>query len=398
MVHLDKPPRAVRKHSEAREPSPLVVVSHQAHVQFSPRGIRTRELVDALEGDWRVELIAGAPAPGGGLRTDRSIARKAGQYIHSSLLLDKLELWSARRFRSWQPHAAGAVLIGFPFSPLVYAARRLASAGIPYIVDVGDPWMLTAAVPSGRYLGRQRARRAEHELWANAAAGVVTTNGQALALQALYPDLPILVRPNGFSPVDATAGSRRSRPGSPLKLAHFGDLSLARADFDGFLTALARHSKLGPVEFHQFGSDWTGALTDQRAVQAVFHEPQPWPRVVELAGEYDAAVVIGNRDPKQLPSKAIAYLQLPIPRLAVVRDVANDSLIDYTRDKRGWTVVRADGLGAAAEVDSHLSRQWTHEDLAPPAGESWPSVREAIADFVRHTLAQAVAPSAHADR
>jgi hypothetical protein len=307
---------------------------------------------------------------------------------HSSVLLDKFEPWSAWRFLRWDPQGAGAVLVGFPFSPLVYAARRLSEAGISYVVDVGDPWALTAERPLIRGLALWRARRAETRLWQGASGAIVTTDHQAAGLRALFPDLPILVRPNGFPAVDHALADRRP-PGAPsgrLKLAHFGNISSARLDIVPFLSSLSRSGPWDGVELHVFGSDWTGSLNDLDDADVVFHELRPWAEIVRTAGEYDLAVVFGNRDPQQLPSKAVAYLQLPIPRLAVVASLDGDALAEYVVDKDGWLTVRADDREAATEVARHLSRTWTAGELAAPSRESWEEVADTIARFVSEAL------------
>lgn len=369
----------------------VVVVSYLAKAPFAPRGIRTRELLRALERERPVELIAGPieGSPSGGVpAADRTLVRKALHFAHSSALLDKFEFWSRRRFRSWQPRGAGALLIGFPFSPLVYAARRLRAAGVPYVVDVGDPWALT--VPDGRAasrnLGLRRARAAERRLWSGAAGAIVTTAGQAAALQQLFPNLPVLIRPNGFVSVrgpklSAGVGTPSSADDSVLRLAHFGDIYVARLEIERFLVSLAREGSWDRIEFHQYGADWTGRLKAQNAVTAIFHEPRPWSEIVDLAAGFDLAVVIGNRDPRTLPSKAVEYLQLPIPRLAVVEDVQHDALAQYVSNKPGWIVVGVDETGSAKAVRDHLHRPRSSVELAAPEEERWDRVAAEVVRF-----------------
>ena len=370
----------------------VVVVSYLANAPFAPRGIRTRELLKALQRERSVELIAGpienslsgvAPA------ADRTLVRKALHFAHSSVLLDKFEFWSWRRFRSWQPSAAGALLIGFPFSPLVYAARRLRAAGIPYVVDVGDPWVLTA--PEGRAasrnLGLRRARSAEHRLWSGASGAIVTTEGQALGLRRLFPKLPVLIRPNGFGsvrsqPSSGGVGTPSSADGSVLRLAHFGHIYVARLEIERFLALLARHGAWSRIEFHQYGADWTGRLKAQDAVTVIFHEPQPWSEIVDSAVNFDLAVVIGNHDARTLPSKAVEYLQLPIPRLAVVEDERHDALAQYVADKPGWIVLRLDETSSAEAIRNHLRQPWSEVDLAAPEEEQWDRVAAELVRFV----------------
>ena len=369
----------------------LVVVSYMANAPFSARGIRTRALLEYLERRWSVELIAGpTDRPG---RQHRGagrflISRKALRLASSATMLDKFEPWSRFRFRSWRPHTRGALLIGFPFSPLVYASRRLVARGIPYVVDAGDPWVLTADWHDLRALGRLRGRSAEHRLWADAAGGIVTTESQAEALRAVFPDLPLLVRPNGFAPADSSGPTPVARPpsSSRLRLAHFGDLSSDRLNVTAFLQGLSASGVWSDLEFHQYGSDWTGSLRRLGGVRVVFHEPRPWPEILTAASEYDLAVVIGNRDARLLPSKAISYLQLPIPRLAVVGDDRPSALAGYVADKPGWASVRASGPEVAETIRTHLSRAWTASELSPPAHESWDSVAEEICEFLEASL------------
>jgi hypothetical protein len=344
-----------------------------------------------LERDWSVKLVA-APASSdvsGSTHVGRSLGSKVANFVHSSILLDKFELWSLRRLRAAHRGVSGALLIGFPYSPVAYAARHCIRHGIPYVVDMGDPWVLTADRPLVRGLGRYRARRAERDLWANADGAIVTTERQARELRQIAPQLDVLVRPNGYSAAEVGSGARRDRArflGSVLRLAHFGELSSVRVPVEPLLAAIARSGRWHHVEFHQYGSDWTGRLRAQRDVGVVVHSPRPWPEIVDLASRYDAAIVIANRDPKQLPSKTIDYLQLPIPRVAVVGDEASDSVVDYVADKPGWITVRADGGDAADRIAKHISRLWAPADLRPPSSESWESVAASVAAFVERTL------------
>jgi hypothetical protein len=373
----------------------LIVVSYFAHAPLGPRGDRTQQVLSALERTWSIDVIARPVAPNDAtrLQVGRPFARRTLHLAHSSVLLDKFEPWSARRFLRWDPQGAGALLVGFPFSPLVYAARRLTEAGIPYVVDVGDPWALTAERPLTRGLALWRARRAETRLWREAGGAIVTTEHQAAGLCALFPDLRILVRPNGFPAVDVTLADDRpsGAPSGRLRIAHFGNVSSARLDIVPFLDSLSRSGLWDGVELHIFGSDWTGSLNDFAGGDVVFHELRPWAEIVRTAGEYDLAMTIGNRDPQQLPSKAVAYLQLPIPRLAVVESPEEDALARYVADKNGWVTVRPDDDAAAAEVARHLSRTWTAGELAAPSSESWEEVAETIARFVWEALELRVA-------
>jgi hypothetical protein len=351
-------------------------------------------MLESLSDRWSIELVAGSESLLGGRRVanvERSFYRQTLRFVSSSIFLDRFEPWSRRRFGGWQPEAAAALLIGFPFSPLVYASRRLAERGIPYVVDAGDPWVITAEWPELRGLGRLRALSAERRLWSGAAGGIVTTESQAEALRTIFPKLEILVRPNGFAPMDQSAATRPTEqraPGSDsvLRLAHFGDISSDRLSVTPFLEGLAQSGIWSKIEFHQYGSDWTRSLGRLDNVRVFFHDPRAWSEVVAAATEYDLAVVIGNRDPRLLPSKAVVYLQLPIPRLALVEDEPTNALAHFVADKPGWVIARPDGPEVAETIRSHLSRGWSTSELAPPARESWGRVCEEIGQFLERVL------------
>jgi hypothetical protein len=396
---LQEPESRARCHERSPEDAAprlprLVVVSYLTHAPFTPRGLRTRALLTELRREWTVELVAGpsGSAAAESYRVRRSMARRVLSLLHSSTMLDRVEPWSWRRFRHWNPVADAALLIGYPFSPLTYAARILSSERIPYVVDVGDPWVLTASKPLLRGLGAVRARAAETRLWSGASGAIVTTAGQANALRATFPTLPVLARANGLDMAarsEQCAGRQRT-PGesaSVLTIAHFGQLSHVRVSIAPFLDMLANSRRWERIELHQFGSDWSGDLAGQSAAQVFFHEPRPWSEIINIAARYDLALVIGNRDPTQLPSKAVSYLQLPIPRLAVVRDHASDSLADYVADKPGWLTLEVGASDIAARIHDHVSRPWTWAELRPPETESWDRVADTVVGFLGAVLA-----------
>jgi hypothetical protein len=214
----------------------------------------------------------------------------------------------------------------------------------------------------------------------------VTTAGQASALRELFPKLPVLVRPNGFVSVrpaqtSAGIGTPSGAGDSVLRLVHFGDIYVARLTIEPLLVALARNGSWSRIEFHQYGADWTGRLKAQDSVTVIFHEQRPWQEIVDVAGGFDLAVVIGNRDPRTLPSKAVEYLQLPIPRLAVVEDEQRDALAQYVSNKPGWMVLGVDETRSAEAIRDHLHRPWSRAELVAPEEERWDRVGAEVVRF-----------------
>jgi hypothetical protein len=340
-----------------------------------------------------VVRLSGASA--GGVdesRQSSSPARRAARSLGEAVLLDKHEPRSSRRLRRWHPDVDAAVLVCAPFSPVVYAARRLIEAGIPYVVDAGDPWALTSPEKRRRYLGGWRATRGERLLWHGARGAVVTTPGQARRLSALFPELAVLTRPNGYDPAFPAAASQATEGEQDLRclrLVHFGSMYEPRVDLARFLGMLRRAGPWEEVSLTQYGSDWTGALRRlPPGVTADARRPVPWDEAVRAAADFHLAVVVGNRDPAQLPSKAVQYLTLPIPRLAVTGGASEDALAGYVSDKPGWLVASVGDSRAAERVAAHVARSWIPTDLRPPPEESWPAVTARLVQFIDGCLGE----------
>lgn len=354
---------------------------------MSPRGERALAIARAAERVAHTELIA--PAPRGALgQRGRQLTR-----IASPLLLDRWEpeaRWMLSR-RRFQPD--GALLVGFPFSAVYWGARWLVRNGVQYVVDLGDPWRLTRSVGQPMPMGRLRAARCERFVWRHAAAGVLTTQLQADAVHEVFPDLSLIVRPNGYRPVQLppSQGPDRLPEGSrTLRLVHYGNLYEPRVDVRGFIARLANSRRWDRLVVTQQGQDWTGALRGlPQNVRVEFSRPGPWEEVVKAARNHDLAIVVGNRGPAQLPSKAVQYLTLPIPRLAIVNGAQNDALTDYVQDKPGWLVLSSGASSevAASAVSAHVQRPWTAEELLAPAEESWDAVASTLLDvLLRYTV------------
>jgi hypothetical protein len=370
----------------------LAVVSGYALKPLTPRGQRTQWVLKSLERDWDVELTAlpaQAPAAGAAPGNGRTRLRRAAAAAVRTTLLDKWEPWSLRRLGRWQPGVDAGLLIAYPWSPVVHAARRLRRAGIPYVVDAGDPWVLTSPGTDSTLLAKLRTPRAEREIWSGASGAVVTTNQQAEGIAGLFPGLPILVRPNGYDPLPAGAGTPAAGPRDPehLRLVHYGMLSFIRVDVSETLTKLAESGHWKKISFTQYGDDHAGMLDKAPpSVEVEFRSPQAWSEVLAGAVQYDLAVVVGNWATGQLPSKAVQYMTLPIPRLAVVERESDDALAEYVEGRTGWLALTRDEADAGRLVWEHLEHGWTGGGLAPPAEEAWPEVADRIAGFVERCV------------
>ena len=371
----------------------LSIVAFGADQPFSPRGERALEVVRAADQIADTELIGTASRGGFGYRA-RQLTRVA-----SPLMLDRWEpeAWWVLSRRRGRPD--GALLVGFPFSAVYWGARWLVGAGVRYVVDLGDPWALTLPAGERMPMGQFRAPHCERFVWRHAAAGVLTTQRQADALHGLFPDLPLIVRPNGYRPAwPAPARQHQPRAGrsGTLRLVHYGNLYTSRVAVVPFIARLARSGRWGRVVITQQGEDWTGVLHGLPPnVRVEFCRPGPWDEVVASARHHDLAIVVGNRNPAQLPSKAVQYLTLPIPRLAIVSGEPTDALTEYVQDKPGWLVLpsQASTEAAASAIAAHVQRPWTAEELLAPAHESWEAVAGSLVDvLLRHTVEAGASP------
>jgi hypothetical protein len=371
----------------------LAVVSGYGLKKLTPRGQRTHWVVDYLGRGWDVELTAlpaeesanGSASSGG----STPLRRLAGDTVRATLL-DKWEPWSMRRLGRWQPRVEGGLLIAYPWSPVTYAARRLRHAGLPYVVDAGDPWVLTSPGTDTRLLAKSRGRRAEGAIWAGAAGAVVTTRQQADVIGSHFPALPILVRPNGYDPIpDAAAAPVGAGERDPehLRIVHYGMLTFVRVDVSKLLERLAASGRWKSITFTQYGDDHAGMLAKAPAsVEVEFRPAQPWAEILASASEHDVAIVVGNWLTGQLPSKAIQYMTLPIPRLALSERERDDALAEYVGGRPAWLALAKDEPDAAERLWRHLEHGWSAGDLAPPPEEAWPRVAERIGGFVEECV------------
>jgi hypothetical protein len=366
----------------------FAVVSGLAHNGMTPRGQRTQNLVEELGKRWDVELVALPPETFAGRDAPVSrqpLTRRVLGSAMRSVALDRWEPWAVRRLSDWDPDVDAALLVGYPWSPVSRAAKRLARLGVPYVVDAGDPWVLTEPAPLPRTIAVFRSRRAELPIWRNASGAVVTTRQQGDRLKATFPHLRILARPNGYVPLSEPVAPppRTECDPTSLTLAHFGTLSRIRVDIAPLLAELQRSGRWRAIDFVQFGNDYEGMLQRvPKGVRVERHPLQPWQDIVARAGDFDAAVVLGNQRGYLLPSKAVQYLTLPIPRLAVTGGEPDDALAVFAEAHRGWMVASDGEPDVARRLWEHLEHEWSAEDLAPPAAEGWPGVASQVAEFI----------------
>lgn len=359
-----------------------------------PRARRVRVLKEGLRSSWSVTQFppnvetAGAAehtriAAGQRPRLVRK-APRAARLLRRSTLIDHYEVEAWRAFRSFQPEAELALLVGYPFTPVIAAARRLRRLGIPYVVDLGDPISLAPTkewVCRIRGAARVRAARAERTLWEGAVGAILTSERLATTIGDAFPFLQVLVRPNGYEPIVGPDSRSVRTQDDVLRLVHFGTLSEERVDIRPFLSRLAASGRWSEVRFDQFGAVFDVEVAAP-GVRTTFRREVPWEEAVTEAPRYDAAVVVANTSGLGPPSKVFSYMSLPVPRIALVASADMDETAQYVRPLQSWLVVEAGELEPAGPVAAHVARAWSEHELLPPAHESWPAVVQTVNRFL----------------
>lgn len=376
--------------SVPRDRRRLAIVSGYGRDPYTPRGQRTKYLVEALQEHWDTALLAFEnhrwAATRDGSKARLAPARRLAAKALGTVLLDRWEPWSVRHLARWRPVCDGAVLIASPWSPAVYAGRRLVAAGIPYVLDLGDPWVLTHADPLMVPVGR--ATRAERFLWEHAAGAVLTTEAQRAPFQEMFPDLPMLVRPNGYNVVEMPSPARERTDSRRLRIGHLGILSRYRVDPVPMLLELAHSGNWDEIELIQYGEDFGAGLERLRdaGVRVEHNESRPWAEVARRLPELDLMLVVAYPLPMLLPSKAIEYSAVPLPRMALTNPEAEDALRLFSAAHQGWLAVSPGEPDIPARVLAHVERDWSAAQLAPLPEDAWPAVASSVADFVNERL------------
>ena len=190
--------------------------------------------------------------------------------ISRQLLIDRHEIWSKWRFSFWRPDADFGLLIGYPFSPVAAAARRLTQRGIGYMMDAGDPWILTHSYHLRRHIALRRSRRAEHHLWSHAAGAIVTTPA-APPSGAFSRTCRLWSAPNGYQPVpEPVIGPPIAAPRvgtrDELRLVRFGRVYAPGVDIGPLMLRLSESKIWRSIVLDLMGMTWREFCSNSHVV------------------------------------------------------------------------------------------------------------------------------------
>ncbi|MFI5234414.1 MAG: hypothetical protein ACHQXA_01775 [Gemmatimonadales bacterium] len=274
--------------------------------------------------------------------------------------------------RRWAQHAVqqGLALLKEDLHQLVIssgpphcahlAARSIAErAGLPFVMDLRDPWRLQQRLPDdlASPLWVALAARAERRCMEVAARIVVNTDLHRDALRGIYPSLAerILTIQNGWDDDQLPA----HRTGSRFMMAYAGTIYLDR-DPRPFFRAAARVAAKYQLTSAEFGIEFMGVvseldgmpLTEMAAAEGIgrfltLHSPRSQAEAREFLARASLLLVLPQDTTFAIPAKLFEYLRFEAWVLALA---SKNSAVEVVLRESEADVVAPDDVDAIAAV------------------------------------------------
>lgn len=361
----------------------LLVAPLLLHAPANPRGIRGARLIEGLaERGWEVDVTTfwrgeGEP-PDPGCR--RLYACSGGNpYAYMSNPLLRLGRRSMRYLRfdpdglsGWVRDVTEAVrrapaserpdvvlALGLPVSGLIAGAEIAAALDVPLVNDLGDRWPARGPI-------EQRAR--SRALGAGAAL-ITTTPALAENLEPdLSDDAPVLLIPAGG------VIQRRPTAAEPPLFVHMGVVTGARLPPEPVWEVLARLHREGRIEFRSHSIGWRKSFDDlpHPHLPLISH-----PEAVELTGRASCALVLGNTNHEQLPSKAFEIACTQTWALCV-SELDGDPALALLEGTSHAVPTANDTASIERAVEEILARERRRERPTPAPEHTWARRNEQI--------------------
>ncbi len=267
---------------------------------------------------------------------------------HARQDLARIEAWARAAAdigaQILEPGVHRAIISCGPPHPVHEGARRLArGSGLPFIVDLRDPWALVERLPAhiaSPYWYRRSARD-ERRVVADASLIVLNTESAQAAMQRSHPDRADRIRcvMNGCDEEVAVMAERTDR----FLVAYAGSVYLDRDPRPLFRAARAVIEELGltPAEFaiefmgnaRSYGGHTLGSIAGQEGVGEFVRVHAARPRAEALAFLAGASMLLSLPQDSEMaiPSKIFEYFQYDAFLLALAEhDSATERLLRGT--------------------------------------------------------------------
>ena len=257
--------------------------------------------------------------------------------------------------------------VGLPLASLIAGARISRALGVPFVADLGDPWEAPGA----------EARAHRMATLGEASALITTTDALAAALSThLATGTPVLIAPAG-----GTISRRGPDAGVPL-FVQLGTLTRARVDPRPAYRALGALHAEGRIEFRSHGGAW---LDGSESLPHPHGPPLGHDHALELLGRAAAALVLGNTNREQLPSKAFELACTDVWALCV-SELEDDPAAAVLRGSGHAVEAPNDEASIRAAALEILARTERGERPEPDRSHAWGHRLDRIAECLRAAL------------
>jgi Glycosyl transferase 4-like domain len=298
------------------------------------------------------------------------------------------------------------------FSTTVFSVLPLARSwqrkfGIPYAIDLQDPWLsdyenkaANFRPPGGRlkygtsqFLARMlepySLRRAAHITSVSPAYPPSLLKRYSWLNEDRFTVLPFAASENDFDVAsslevkqtvfDKTDGKRHwvyvGRGGADLAFA-------VRALFQALQQARLEHSgKFGNVVLHFVGTDYAPAAAARKTIQPLAVEYGitdmvteqtariPYFEALQCLRDADALIVLGSDDPGYTASKIYPYILAQKPLLAIFHELS--SVVELIRTTQSGTLVTFGSGSDVVETARAIRQVWLNREPLPKPNTDW---------------------------
>ncbi|MEO0191748.1 MAG: glycosyltransferase [candidate division WOR-3 bacterium] len=339
------------------------------------------------------------------LRTGKAEIRSSAPPGVSTLgkTIARLFLWpDSRRFwlreagrleglvREFEPHIILACAP--PYTDLLMAERVSERTGIPFAVDLWDPWKEDVYGMYPTPFHKRLTRRAEERVFRKAKMVFVVNGAMREALSSRYPDKRFLTLPFGYDPAGVPGPAPKSNRFHIAYLGSmFGEHKRPEGLFAGFLSLPDNAS----VEFSFVGNKSQKAKVLIRELGKRFPVREsdylPHCEAMKVAASAHALVVLSTRGPHyHLISTGKAFEAIGMGR-AILGVVPKDTWIwDFLKEHNAY-LADPDEQGAIRETTIRMINDWSGGRLMLPDPERikafrWEELARKLSDWLSESL------------